>query len=107
MGRRDRRSRSKAGVAVTAPRTPKEAVYDEQIAPLMDQIIALCKEHKINMVADFSLGYDPKADETLFCTTAMPSVDPDDERGVEQMMRAYEAIKPQQRLFAFTITSKP
>jgi hypothetical protein len=35
----------------------------------MKRIIALCKEHKINMVADFSLGYDPAADETLFCTT--------------------------------------
>lgn len=87
------------------PRTPKEAVYDQQIAPLMSQIIALCKEHKINMVADFSLGYDVEADQTLFCTTALPKVDPDDEKGVERMMRAYEALKPQPQLFAFTIMS--
>lgn len=44
-------------------------MYDSKIHPLMKRIIALCKEHKINMVADFSLGYDPAADETLFCTT--------------------------------------
>lgn len=88
-----------------APRTPKEAVYDEQISPLMSQIIALCRNHKINMVADFSLGYDPEADKTLFCTTALPKVDPDDEDGAERMMRAYEAMRPRPRVFAFTITS--
>lgn len=87
------------------PRTPKEAIYDEHISPLMAQIIKLCKEHKINMVADFSLGYDPEADQTLFCTTALSKVDPDDEKGVERMMRAYNALKPQSSLFAFTITS--
>lgn len=86
-------------------RTPKEAVYDAQISPLMEQIIALCKEHKINMVADFSLGHDPVADETLFCTTALPKVDPDDEKGVERMMRAYQALRPRPSLFAFAITT--
>jgi hypothetical protein len=85
------------------PRTPKEALYDEQISPLMRQIITLCKEHKINMVADFSLGYDPEADETLFCTTALPKIDPDDQKGAERMMRAYQAMRPPQ-LLAFTIT---
>lgn len=90
------------------PRTPKEAVYDERISPLMAQIIALCKEHKINMVADLSLGHDPEAGETLFCTTAMPNIDYTDERGCERMMRAYDAMRPQTSLFAFTImSSKP
>ncbi len=86
-------------------RTPKEAVYDEHISPLMAQIIKLCKKHKINMVADFSLGYDSAADQTLFCTTALPGVDPSDEKGAERMMRAYEALRPKSELFAFTITS--
>lgn len=90
---------------MSTPRTPKEAVYDERISPLMEQIIALCKEHKINMVADFSLGYDPEGDQTLFCTTALPKVDPSDEKGVERMMASYEAIRPKPQLFAFTITS--
>jgi hypothetical protein len=86
------------------PRTPKEALYDEQISPLMRQIIALCKEHKINMVADFSLGYDPEADETLFCTTALPEIDPGDQKGAERMMRAYQAMRSPPQLLAFTIT---
>lgn len=90
-------------------RTPKEAAYDEHISPLMTQIIALCKEHKINMIADFSLGYDEEADQTLFCTTTMPKLDEDDEKGVERMMRAYNVLKPAPQLFAFTIreTRKP
>lgn len=86
---------------MNAPRTPKEALYDEQISPLMAQIIALCKTHKINMIADFSLGHDPEADETLFCTTALPGIDPTDEKGSARMLRAYCVLKPQPRLFAF------
>ncbi len=31
-----------------------EQVYDEQIAPLMAQIIAICKEHQLPMVASFA-----------------------------------------------------
>lgn len=33
----------------------KEQVYDEQIYPLMDKIISICKENKIDMVATFYL----------------------------------------------------
>jgi hypothetical protein len=36
----------------------KEEVYDEEIAPLMTQIIAICKEHKINTHATFLLDED-------------------------------------------------
>lgn len=88
---------------MTAPRTPKEAVYDEHVHPLMAEIIRICKEHRINFVADFSLGYDPVADETLFCTTAMPNLDKGDEKGAERMMRAYHGMKPQSQVLAFTI----
>ena len=31
----------------------KEQIYDEQISPLMTQIIKICKEHKIPIVASF------------------------------------------------------
>ena len=84
---------------------PKEAFYDERISPLMAQIIALCKEAKINMVADFSLGYDEEAEETLFCTTCLPSLDPDDEEGVGRMNRAHAALRPRSSFVAFTITT--
>ena len=46
----------------------KEDVYDEQIAPLMAQIIAICKEHRIPLVqvsSDYVFdGTVPEHDET-------------------------------------------
>lgn len=43
----------------------KEQIYDEQISPLMTQIIEICKRHKIAHVCSFSLDFD----EGLCCTT--------------------------------------
>jgi hypothetical protein len=55
----------------------KEQVYDEQISPLMTQIIAICEEHKIANVLTFSLDRD----EGLVCTTCdiNEDTDPPDE----------------------------
>ena len=48
-----------------------EAAYDNEISPLMTQVIALCHKHKMPMFATFNYGYD--ADETRadYCTTLM------------------------------------
>lgn len=47
----------------------KEQIYDEQIAPLMTQIITICKEHKIPIVASF---FTPGPDDPeLAVTTAL------------------------------------
>lgn len=47
----------------------KEQVYDERISPLMAQIIAICKVHKIPVVASF---FTPGADDPeLAVTTAL------------------------------------
>ena len=35
-----------------------EAVYDEQISPLMRQIIAICKKHEMPVVASFCYSVD-------------------------------------------------
>jgi hypothetical protein len=51
------------------------AVYDEQIAPLLTQIIAICKEHKIPMAATFE--YAPGD----YCTTVIPQT------GMSELMR--------------------
>ena len=40
-----------------------EKIYDEKIAPLMTQIIEICKEHKLPMFATFQY------DKYDFCTT--------------------------------------
>lgn len=83
---------------------PKEPFYDERISPLMTQIIALCKEAKINMAAQFSLGHDEDEDSTLFCTTVLHDLDANDEKGVERMQKLRREMYPPHPGFAaFTI----
>ncbi len=48
----------------------KETVYDEQIAPIMGQIIAICKEHRIPLVARFQYA-DSEDDGPAFVTTVL------------------------------------
>lgn len=48
-----------------------ESVYDEKIAPLMEQVIAIAKEHKLPMFATFQYADDPE-EGASFCTTALP-----------------------------------
>ena len=84
---------------------PKEPFYDERISPLMSQIIALCKEAKINMAAQFSLGYDDENEAPLWCTTVLHNVDPDDEEGVQRMKELRAKMYPPRADFAaFMIT---
>ena len=45
----------------------KEEAYDSRVAPLMTQVIAICKEHKIPVLASFCLDLE----EGLHCTTAL------------------------------------
>lgn len=45
-----------------------EPIYDEQIAPLMKQIIDICHEHGIPMIASFKLTDN---DDPLYATTAL------------------------------------
>ena len=50
--------------------TNKEKVYDDLINPLIGQIIDICKEHHIAMLATFAI---PTPDnEGLACTTSLP-----------------------------------
>lgn len=77
----------------------KEEIYDNQINPLMAQIIEICKEHKIAMLADFTL------DEDLRCTSCLLA----DEYGPsEGQLRAHAILKPQKTFaLAETIETKP
>ncbi len=45
-----------------------EQVYDARLAPLMDDIYAICKEYGIPMVASFQLTEEK---QPLFCTFAL------------------------------------
>jgi hypothetical protein len=78
-----------------------EAVYDAQLFPLMEKVIAICKEHRIPMVATFTYARDEARDATDHCTTrlAFPG------RLVPSHDEAYRAIRRRCSLVAITITS--
>jgi hypothetical protein len=87
----------------------KERVYDEQISPLMVQIITLCKANRINMFADFCLGLEAdenseRFDEPLFCTTALPVAE-EDEVGCARVNRLRKEATKRHDFAAFTITT--
>ena len=48
----------------------KEQIYDSEIAPLMQQIIAICNAKKIAMVASFSIPTEES--DALMCTSFTP-----------------------------------
>lgn len=52
-----------------------EAAYDEKIFPLMAQILDVCKQHEIPMLATFQLtnaGEDPTGEgNSLWCTSLL------------------------------------
>ena len=43
----------------------KEQIYDERISPLIAQVIEICQENKIAMIANFDLG------DGLGCASAL------------------------------------
>lgn len=49
----------------------KEAIYDEQIAPLMKQIIKICQENSIALVSTFGLDDIGADGDKLLCSTAL------------------------------------
>jgi hypothetical protein len=70
----------------------KEDIYDEQIAPLMKQIIAICKEHQIPMVAQFQYDNDEEQGPG-FCTTALPIGD-----ACEKMKELARFVQPRRHV---------
>lgn len=65
----------------------EEAAYDERIAPLMSQIIAICKERRIPMFASFAYAASPE-EGVAHCTTNLPF----DGRRVDSYVTAYRAV---------------
>ncbi len=49
----------------------RETVYDAEVAPLMEQIVDICKRNDIPMVASFELDMDGATPR--YCSTAMMS----------------------------------
>ncbi|CAH0179589.1 hypothetical protein SRABI123_01403 [Pseudomonas sp. Bi123] len=70
----------------------KENVYDDQISPLVHQIVNICKEHNIALLLSTQL--QDEDDETLYCTTILPgTADVSDEKFVQ----ALNIIRPPSR----------
>lgn len=78
----------------------KEDIYDEQINPLMAEILEICKTHKIAMVASFAIPSDEDAD--LMCTSCL--LTPEYEPAPSQLAAKRELYRRPDFL-AMTITS--
>lgn len=85
-------------------RDPKETAYDSLISPLMTQVIALCKEHKINMAAQFALDANDEG-QPMYCTTCLHNADPTDSEGAERIRKLRSVMNPAPMFAAFTIIS--
>ncbi|MCU1752198.1 hypothetical protein [Pseudomonas sp. 6D_7.1_Bac1] len=70
----------------------KENVYDEQISPLVRQIIDICREHEIALLLSAQL--EDEDERELFCTTILPGTD---EVSCEKFVQALNIIRPPSR----------
>lgn len=81
-----------------------EQVYDDKISPLMVQIIAICKEHKMPMAATFTYRADDEGGLD-HCTTLMGLRG--DPHGVIRRIRevVYNQAEVVPSVFGITITT--
>lgn len=49
----------------------KEAVYDEKVSPLVQQIIEICKEENIPFLMQFALTERETREDDIYCMSAM------------------------------------
>lgn len=80
-----------------------ENVYDEQISPLMQQIIAICQENNMPMIASFA--FENCEERGLGdCTTVLNDFD---NRNVSEFTQALRIIRNREKIsgFAITVTS--
>ncbi len=81
------------------PIADKEGIYDEQISPLMAQIIAICKQNGIPVFASFV--YAPEK----FCTTHIPA--PTESEEGRRLVECERAVTRRDDFAAFMITTVP
>ena len=79
----------------------QEQIYDEKIAPLMAQIIDLCKEYRMPFVACFACPDGTEEGEDLRCTSYLLG---DEQIGNQEgFAEAVRALKPTASTCAITI----
>lgn len=74
----------------------KEQIYDEQISPLIRQIIAICNEHKIANVCVFSLDSQSGLN-ALTCNTT------DEVEAPEHFRECVKILRPQRNTLMVTV----
>ncbi|EDC3150253.1 hypothetical protein KGN64_003341 [Salmonella enterica] len=77
-----------------------ESVYDEKISPLMTQIIAICKEHNMPMVASYAYK-NSEEQGRCYCTTTLTF----EGRHIKEFAEATSIIRGNPLFSAFTIMS--
>lgn len=88
----------------------KEDIYDEQIAPLMTKIIAICKGEQIPMAAQFYLKEEREDDgQPMYCTTYIRP--PGESEGIDQISHVHDAMRYGRQgkpwVMAMTVTKEP
>lgn len=78
-----------------------EHVYDEQISPVMTQIIAICDEHKMPILCSSAYKNDAETGES-FCSTVLNNYT---DRVVPGFKEAIRIIRPSNSVVAITIMS--
>lgn len=90
-----------------APTWDKEYEYDSLIAPLMAEILSVCKMHDIPMFATFQFKGGPAHEDTSLVTSKivpdLPGVEQELLQNLDRVARHGWGVHPQ--TFAMTITS--
>ena len=78
----------------------REDIYDNEVSPLMKQVLEICKRAEIPLVASFRIDDGTEGDEPLFCTSILP-----DDTSEHMQALARLAEPPRAHFAAFTITT--
>lgn len=83
----------------------EEDIYDNEISPLVQQIIEVCNKHKIPMIASFTYENCEERGEGR-CTTIINNIDNRFDRGFGKALKTIESGGHE--VFAVAVTtSKP
>ncbi|WP_257130871.1 hypothetical protein [Bacillus thuringiensis] len=74
----------------------KEKVYDEEIAPLLQRILEICKREELPMVAQFYLSEESPYSESiqpLYCSSVIVPGERNEEEGIQQLKSISKIMK--------------
>lgn len=77
-----------------------EAVYDAEIFPLMDQILDICKKHKMPMLASFVYKCNEEGEDKVTSFLSHEG------RDINSLLMARKELFREAKTFGFTITTE-